>query len=100
MRWINQYVGSNHGYHDVFSWYGDPRKVCHVVDSFEELSALSAEFGFKVSVVIIPFLDHVDAYEWAYEIVHHEAQGRGFDIIEVLDQFKEVGVNDLTIAPP
>jgi hypothetical protein len=69
------------------------------VDSFEELSAPSAEFGFKVSVVIIPFLDHVDAYEWAYEIVHHEAQKRGFDVIEVLDLFKEVGVNDLTIAP-
>ena len=69
------------------------------MDSFEKLKALSAEFGFKVSVVIIPFLDPVDAYEWAYDIVHHEAQQRGFDVIEVLDPFKEVGVNDLTIAP-
>jgi lysophospholipase L1-like esterase len=99
MRWINEYVGSNHGYHDVFSWYGDPRKVGNVVDSFEKLKTLSAAFGFRVSVVIIPFLDNVDAYEWAYEIVHHEAQRRGFNVIEVIAPFREVGVNDLTIAP-
>ena len=98
MGWINDYAASNDGYHHVFSWYGDPRKIGSVMNSFEELSALSTEFGFKVSVVIIPFLDHVDAYDWAYEIVHHEIQRQGFDIIEVLESFKEVGVRDLTIA--
>ncbi len=100
IRDIENYISYDSDYHRVFSWYSSAHKLSNIRAGFERLKALSRQYGFKVSVMIIPFvLEHVDAYDAAYDIVRHEARRNGFDVIEVLQEFIDTNIKYLKIRP-
>lgn len=98
MQWIEEYTSNSDSGHPTLAWYADSRKVRKVAGVFDQLRTLSAEHRFDVSVLIIPYLnDHIEAHDWAYDIVRREAERNGFDVIEVLDRFLETGMSDLQL---
>lgn len=100
MRLIEEYVSSNADYPTTFSWYASAHRLSNLRAGFERLKVLSRQHGFKVSVVIIPFVrEHVDAYGAAYDIVRNEARRNGFQVIEPLQKFVDTGITRLKISP-
>ena len=100
VRQIEEYVSSNTDHHAALAWYRDTHKISKLKLGFEQLKTLSRDHGFKVSVVIIPFLrEHVDAHVAAYDIVRYEAYQNGFDVIEPLPSFINADVTRLKILP-
>jgi len=100
IRQIEEYVSSHGARPVVFSWYSSAHRLSKLRAGFERLKAISRQHGFKVSVVIIPFvLEHVAAYSAAYDIVHHEARRNGFDVIEPLQKFVDTGITRIRRSP-
>jgi lysophospholipase L1-like esterase len=100
IRQIEEYVSSGADYHHALPWYASELRLGKLRQAFEQLNELSRQHDFKVSVVIIPFvLEHVDAHDAAYDLVRHEARRTGFDVIELRQEFVDVGIEKLMISP-
>jgi len=98
MRRIALHVGDD-GLYREYLLYRFPGNVAKVSTAFDKLDELSRRRGFRVVVLIIPFLEHTDAYLSAYDIVRHEAEARGFEVIEVLEAFRAEEPENLKINP-
>ena len=82
-------------------WYLSYSRIGRLRYSFEELKNLQDQHDFHVIVVIVPFLheneDNENIYRFIYNIVEHEAGKVGFDVINMRDEFKAAGFNNLLI---
>lgn len=100
MRRIGDFTSANDDHVSNLAWYADSRRVGKVLNAFDRLQAMRDRHRFKVSVLIIPYIsNHIEAHGWAYEIIRHEAERRGFHVIEVLEKFVEAGVSNLQTGP-
>ncbi len=67
-----------------------------------ELGKLQQQYGFRVVVVIIPYLVEKESYESTYrliyDIVEHESTRANFDVIRVDAAFAAAGYDRLVIA--
>jgi len=94
MRWIKRHINESDNYFVSLAWYADSRRIGNVVAAFDRLETLRDEYGFKVSVAIVPYLSRrLEAHDWAYEIVRHEVKRRGFYAVDLLDGFTEKGMS-------
>lgn len=99
MEWIQKYTSGNDNHVVHLAWYASRGRIGKVDHAFDKLKALSNEYRFKVTVLIIPYVSsHVEAHDWAYEIIRHEAEQRGFSVVEVLDRFLEQEISSLQIS--
>ncbi len=97
---IAQFISSQDDYHDTFAWYSSAAMLSNLRSNFDKLKSLSQKHGFRVSVVIIPYLrDDSGSYSAAYDIIRYEARRNKFDTIDILDKFKEVNTADLQVKP-
>ena len=82
-------------------WYKDEYRIGRLRYSFERLSDLAKKENFSVVVVIIPWLDG-DSTNYPYEIPHKivkmEAKRAGFDVLEIVDDFMDIGMTNLRIS--
>lgn len=82
------------------NWYSSELRVRRLRYAFEYLAALAAKERFSVVVLIIPWLvGRANDYphQLAHEIVKLEARRTGFDIIEVVQDFMDAGMDSLRI---
>ena len=99
MTWIKDYTSVNDKQVAHLDWYTDSQRVAKVLQAFDKLKALSDQYDFEVTVLIIPYVrSHIEAYGWAYEIIRYEAEQRGFYVVEVLEKFLREGVSTLQIS--
>jgi lysophospholipase L1-like esterase len=83
------------------NWYKSEQHVGLLRYSFEHLSKLQKNENFKVVILIFPWLveeSGIYPYETAHKIVTHEANRVGFDIVEIVDEYLEAGVENLKIT--
>jgi lysophospholipase L1-like esterase len=98
IRIIAQRIAAGARYHHDLSWYPFQKNLDKLELGFRALRELSLQHGFALSVVIIPFLHEPDAaYEAAYELVEYEATRNGLTVVDVLDRFQQVGIEELRI---
>ncbi len=69
--------------------------------NFDQIRLLSREYSFKVVIVPIPYLSLENDQQWqlAYQIISHEAEKYGFDVVETYSEMKDAGFSKLTIHP-
>jgi lysophospholipase L1-like esterase len=82
--------------------YRDPESWGVVSDSFREFSALGKEDGFRVLVVIFPFLDGDLAtypYGEIHEQVEDEALANGFAVLDLRASFDGRELDEIRLAP-
>ncbi len=84
-----------------FKWYSEEYRIGRLRYAFEYLASLAKKEKFKVVVVIFPKLilnSNNYPYETAHKIVTLEAERVGFDVIDVLNEFIEIGMSNLKIS--
>ena len=71
------------------SWYRSELRVGRLRNAFGRLRAASDVGGFRVAVLVVPWLDEFDPYRHttAHRIVEHEALRASFDTIDALPLF-------------
>ena len=73
-----------------------------ISDSFRELARIAEEDGFRVLVVVIPYLDGDFAtypYRGIHRRVREEALANGFSALDLLGRFEEFGVDRIRLTP-
>jgi lysophospholipase L1-like esterase len=70
--------------------FSNPETWRIVSDSFEEFSTIAARDGISVLVVILPLLTDFENYEFVgvHEQVGNEARKRGFEVLDLYEQFR------------
>jgi lysophospholipase L1-like esterase len=82
------------------AWYADDYRVGRLRHAFRRLSDLAADRQFSVVVVVFPGLDPKIGeapLSVILDIVSMEAARAGFDVVELVDEYLEVGMENLTI---
>jgi len=82
-------------------WYRDEHRIGRLRYSFERLSGLAKREKFTVAVVIFPWLaGKAGDYpcEKPHEIIAHEARRVGFDVVEIVPDFMEIGMSNIRIT--
>lgn len=82
-------------------WYRDEHRIGLLRYSFESLSRLANREHFSVIVVIFPWLVENATnypYEIPNEIVTLEAKRVGFDVLQVVHEFMDIGMINLRIS--
>lgn len=84
-------------------WYRDADRVGRIRFAFRQLEALAEDRGFRVLVVIFPWLE-TDAggaypHRMAHRIVAHEARRQGLQVLDLLEAFEQAGLNRLRNDP-
>lgn len=83
------------------NWYKSRLRVGRLRYAFERLSQLSKKENFTVVVLTIPRLIEVSGvypHRTAHQIVALEAQRVGFDVVEIVDEFMNAGMDNLKIS--
>ncbi|MBU1626516.1 SGNH/GDSL hydrolase family protein, partial [bacterium] len=83
------------------SWFKSKYRVGRLRYSFEHLAEIAKRENFSVLIVIIPWLERDKKFyphKAAHDIVNYEAKRDGFDVIDVLQDFLDVGFNKLKIS--
>lgn len=79
-------------------WYLSEARLGKLRYSFERLAELSRTHGFRVVVLLIPFLDdqgRPETYRAAYDLVRHEADRLGFRTTDPTELFRQRGFEAL-----
>jgi len=82
------------------SWYLSENRIGKLRYSFERLAGDARAAGFRVVVLLIPYLDdegHPDLYRSAYDVVRHEAGRVGFATIDPTAEFQAAGLERLRL---
>lgn len=71
----------------------------HVVSGFETIGAFSRERNIPVVVVIFPVMYDFKTYkwEWIHERVKQEAKRHSFQVVDLLDDFKQYPVDSVRV---
>lgn len=87
--------------HRYLRWYTSEARVGRLRHCWERLARASAEHGFDVTVVLLPWLDdegYREAYDLAYSIAEHEAHRAGFAVVTPVGLFREAGLARLRLG--
>jgi len=79
-------------------WYTSEAKIGRLRHAFRRLADLSSEHGFRVLVVLVPYLveaGHSRVYGLVYSIVQHEAERAGFRVLSLHGDFRAHGMRRL-----
>jgi lysophospholipase L1-like esterase len=82
-------------------WYRSAIRIQRLRYAFEYLAGLAARERFAVVVLLVPWLvGYANDYPHhvAHEIVKLEARRVGFDVLEVVQDFMDVGMENLRIS--
>jgi lysophospholipase L1-like esterase len=82
------------------NWYRSELRVGRLRYAFAHLAALAARERFSVVALIFPWLvGHANYYphQLAHEIVKLEAHRVGFDVLEVVQDFMDAGMDSLRV---
>lgn len=82
------------------NWYKSKQHVGLLRYAFEHLSKLQKKEKFRVVVLIFPWLvedSGIYPYITAHKIVTHEANRVGFDIIDIIDEYMDEGMENIRI---
>ena len=77
--------------------YDDEPRIGRLRYAFRKLSEVARQEGFDVVVVIIPWL--FGNHRGAHDVVAHEAQRVGFDVLDLTDTFLEYRWEALRMTP-
>jgi lysophospholipase L1-like esterase len=78
-------------------WYASPSRLGRLQHAFGRLAALSAEHGFAVTVLLIPYLEEDPLIERGLALVRALAEARGFQVVEARERFLAEGLEKLRI---
>jgi lysophospholipase L1-like esterase len=90
------------GRHRYAAWYASPARLGKLRFALERLHGLADRHGFRVLVVVVPWLGDAgfeELYDAAYAIVRHEVRRAGFDWLDVVPAFRAAGMEELRIEP-
>ena len=78
----------------------DPESWDRVTRGLDRLARLSTEAEAPVLIVIFPVLYQLQDYPWSeiHEQVSAAARDRGFDVLDLLEIYREHDPNDLQVA--
>jgi len=82
-------------------WYGSEMRVGRLRYAFERLHALAQREGFRVVVLVFPWLvEEQGSYPHtvAHRIISHEARRAHLDVVDLLPDFSEAGLVSLRIS--
>jgi lysophospholipase L1-like esterase len=81
-------------------WYKNEQRIGRLRYAFEHLSQLAGKENFTVVAVIIPWLvgnPGSYSHETAHQIVTMEARRVGFDVLEIVHEFMDVGIDSIRV---
>jgi len=78
-------------------WYASERRLGRLQHAFGRLATLSAEHGFDVTVLLIPYLEEDPLIEQGLGLVRQLAEARGFQVVECGAPFRAAGLAALRI---
>jgi lysophospholipase L1-like esterase len=100
---IKDYVASSAYLRDTWGtleWYGEPNRIGGLRAAFARLKEMSTAHGFKVTVLILPYLTvAAPVHGDAYGIVRREAELAGFGVVEPLQAFEAEGLASVRFGP-
>jgi hypothetical protein len=78
-------------------WYASERRLGRLQHAFGRLAALAAEHHFKVTVLLIPYLEEDPLIERGLGLVRALAEARGFQVVEARESFRAAGLANLRL---
>jgi lysophospholipase L1-like esterase len=82
-------------------WYGSDLRVGRLRHAFARLQALAQREGFKVVVLIFPWLIEEQGeypHAVAHKIIAHEARRAHFEVLDLLPDYRQEGLVSLRIS--
>lgn len=93
---LSTLLASSPGVHETIGWYAEPERIGRLRYTFRRLSELAAEHGFDLAILVFPYLEpSTPVHRAAYDILRHEAERQSIDVLEVVDDFEEAGIERL-----
>jgi lysophospholipase L1-like esterase len=84
------------------AWYTSKPRLGKLRHAFEKLQRLQTAHGFETLIVFLPGIDqaeHGAAYELTRDVVKHEADRVGLEMIDTLEEFGAAGIEKLRLGP-
>ncbi len=103
MQALKDYLAKNtvpDYYINYYEWYTSKVRIGKLRYAFEKLQRMRDQYHFNVVILIIPFLidpQHQTVYQFIYDITKHEALRANFNVLEVYDEFQDMGFDQLAI---